>query len=207
MKGFFVVALRWAAWFGASLFAAAVVAFGAALDGYSQALHPVALLGAEGFPHALAFNALGFMLPGALAAFAAVALRAVMPDAADGRRAGWRLRIGAQLLLLAALAFAAMGFLPLDTARLDGPASRLHGSAWMLWCMASALGGLLLGFGWLRQGGPATWTFAAVAGVLLAAFFLPALVPPGIAQRLAFGIWWLWLAGLGWWAAQRQAGR
>ncbi|GAB2505201.1 DUF998 domain-containing protein [Pseudoxanthomonas sangjuensis] len=201
MKGFFVVVLRWAPWLAASLFAAAVVAFGAALDGYSQALHPVALLGAAGFPRALAFNALGFMLPGALAAFAAVALRASLPGTA-----AWPLRIGMQLLLLAALAFAAMGFLPLDTARLDGLTSRLHGSAWMLWCMASALGGLLLGFGWLRQGGPATWTFAAVAGVLLAAFFLSALVPPGVAQRLAFGIWWLWLAGLGWWAAQRRTG-
>ena len=39
------------------------LAFGAALDGYSHAQHPLALLGARGVPHALAFNVAGF-LPG-----------------------------------------------------------------------------------------------------------------------------------------------
>lgn len=186
--------LRWASWLAASLFAAAVVAFGVALEGYSQTLHPVALLGAKGFPGALAFNAAGFMLPGALAAVAAVGLRAALP--AD---AAWPLRIGAQLLLLAALAFAAMGLLPLDTNDLENSASRLHGTAWMLWCVAFATAGLLLGVGWARTGDRrATWTFAAVVVALLAEFFLPALIPPGIAQRLAFGVWWLWLIGIGW---------
>src|SRR3546814_4546527 len=45
------------------LFAAAVAGFGAALDGSSQAIHPVGLLRARGMPHALAFNVLGFVLP------------------------------------------------------------------------------------------------------------------------------------------------
>src|SRR3546814_13949676 len=58
------------------LFAAAVAGFGAALDGYSQAIHPVGLLGARGMPHALAFNVLGFVLPGVLAALVAWPLRA-----------------------------------------------------------------------------------------------------------------------------------
>lgn len=194
MKPLYAFALRWSPWVAAALFVAAVVAFGTALEGYSQALHPVALLGAAGFPGALAFNVLGFMLPGALAALAAVGLRAALPEDAS-----WSSRVGASVLLLAALAFAAMGLLPLDTAHLEGEASRLHGTAWMLWCVAFAAGGLLLGTGWLRMGDRrATWTFAAVGVAVLAAFFLPALIPPGIAQRLAFAVWWAWLIGMGW---------
>ncbi|MFT3763089.1 MAG: DUF998 domain-containing protein [Pseudoxanthomonas sp.] len=189
-----VLSLKLAPILAAASFAVAAVVFGAALDGYSQALHPLALLGAKGFPNAPAFNACAFVLPGALAALAAIGLRAALP-----RHSPWPLRIGAQVLLLAALAFAAMGALPLDVAELEGQASRLHGAAWMLWCVAFAVGGLLLGFGWLRAGsGPATATFAAVAAAVFAAFFLPALVAPGVAQRLAFAVWWLWLAGIGW---------
>ena len=193
MNNWIALSLRWSPWIAAALFAAAVVAFGTALDGYSQALHPVSLLGAKGFPGALAFNVLGFMLPGALAALAAVGLRAVMP--AD---VPWPLRIGASVLMLAALAFAGMGLLPLDTTDLESQAARLHGTAWVLWCVAFAASGLLLGFGWLRTGDRrATWTFAAAAGFVLAAFFLPMLIPPGIAQRLAFLAWWAWLIAVG----------
>src|SRR3546814_14653193 len=73
------------------LFAAAVAGFGAALDGYSQAIHPVGLLGARGMPHALAFNVLGFVLPGVLAALVAWRLRASLDDGAprsEERRVG-----------------------------------------------------------------------------------------------------------------------
>lgn len=193
MKNWIALSPRWSPWIAAALFAAAVTAFGMALEGYSQAMHPVSLLGAKGFPGALAFNVLGFMLPGALTVLAAVGLRAAMP-----RDASWSLRVGASVLMLAALAFAGMGLLPLDTTDLESQASRLHGTAWMLWCVAFAAGGLLLGFGWLRAGDRrATWTFAAMAFFVLAAFFLPMLIPPGIAQRLAFVAWWVWLIAVG----------
>ncbi|MFT4256162.1 MAG: DUF998 domain-containing protein [Pseudoxanthomonas sp.] len=197
MSRFVMFALRVAPMLAAASFSIAVIVFGARLPGYSQALHPVALLGAKGFAGAAAFNVLAFALPGALAACAAIGLRAAMPA-----QARWPLRIGAQVLLLAALAFAAMGLLPLDVADLENPASRLHGSAWMLWCVAFAAAGLLLGFGWLDAGGPARATFAAVATVVFAAFFLPALALPGLAQRLAFAGWWLWLA----WVGRRSPG-
>ncbi|MFT3756582.1 MAG: DUF998 domain-containing protein [Pseudoxanthomonas sp.] len=189
-----VFSLKFAPLLAAAAFAIAVLVFGARLEGYSQALHPVALLGAKGFLNATAFNVLAFVLPGALAACTALGLRAALPA-----QARWPLRIGAQVLLLVALAFAALGLLPLDVIDLENPASRLHGSAWMLWCLAFAVGGLLLGFGWLRAGnGPARASFAAVAVVVFAAFFLPALVSPGFAQRLAFAGWWIWLAWVGW---------
>ncbi len=97
--------------------------FGAALGGYSHAQHPVALLGADGVAHSLAFNLLGFVLPGLLAVVVAVELR-------QRASAGWQWRIGSQLLLLAAVAFAAQGLLPMDLQQLDGPQSRYHALAW-----------------------------------------------------------------------------
>src|SRR5262245_48854967 len=99
----------------------AVVAFGAMLDGYSHLIHPLAWLGARGVPRATAFNLLGFVLPGALAAVVALRLRTRLPS-----RAGWAGRIGVALLLLSTLAFTAQGLLPLDPAELDGPVSQWH---------------------------------------------------------------------------------
>ncbi len=50
---------RWLGLLAAVVFVLAVAGFGAGLEGYAQARHPVALLGARGVPHALAFNLLG----------------------------------------------------------------------------------------------------------------------------------------------------
>ncbi|PSD48850.1 DUF998 domain-containing protein, partial [Stenotrophomonas maltophilia] len=72
----------------ALLFVLAVLGFGAGLDGYAQARHPVALLGAQGVPHALAFNLLGFVLPGLLAVVVAECLRRRLPATA-----GWAPRV------------------------------------------------------------------------------------------------------------------
>ena len=186
---------RFAGVAAALLFAAALAAFGAALDGYSHALHPVALLGASGFPHALAFNLLGFVLPGVLAAVVAMALRAALP--ADS---GWPSRIGVQLIFISALAFIAMGLLPLDPTDLESQASSLHGTTWMLWCVAFVPGALLLAAGCWRT--PAWALFAsltALAAVALpaVAFLLAGALPAAVAQRVAFGLWfgWLMLAG------------
>src|SRR3546814_15109105 len=107
------------------LFAAAVAGFGAALDGYSQAIHPVGLLGARGMPHALAFNVLGFVLTGVLAALVAWRLRASLDDGAP-----WAARIGAWLALLSALAFAEQGLVPLVQRALGADDGRLHETLW-----------------------------------------------------------------------------
>ncbi|MBH1432769.1 DUF998 domain-containing protein [Stenotrophomonas maltophilia] len=176
----------------ALLFGASVVGFGAGLDGYAQARHPVALLGAQGVPHALAFNLLGFVLPGVLAAAVAECLRRRLPATA-----GWAPRVGSQMLLLAGLAFAAMGLLPLDVDDLDGPASQLHASAWMIWVLGFVAGTLLLGISQLRQGHDRTLGgVAVVCGGLaaLAAFALQGMLPAPLAQRLAFACWAAWLA-------------
>ncbi|PZS93028.1 DUF998 domain-containing protein [Stenotrophomonas maltophilia] len=175
----------------ALLFVLAVLGFGAGLDGYAQARHPVALLGAHGVPHALAFNLLGFVLPGLLAGVVAECLRRRLPATA-----GWAPRVGSQMLLLAGLAFAAMGLLPLDVDDLHGPASQLHASAWMIWVLGFVAGTLLLGIFNVRQvHGRVQGGLLVACGVLaaLAAFALQGLVPAPLAQRVAFACWALWL--------------
>ena len=82
-------------------------------------------------PHALAFNAFGFVLPGLLMAVVAWQWRKRLSGGAP-----WAARIAARLALLSALAFAAQGLLPLDPADLDAPASHAHATAWMLWWVA-----------------------------------------------------------------------
>jgi hypothetical protein len=179
------------------VFVTALISFGLALPGYSQIVHPVAVLGAKGVPNALGFNLLGFVLVGALAVVTTLGLRRRLPD-----DAGWTLRIGAQLTLLSAAGFAAMGLLPLDPTDLDNPASSLHATAWMLWWVAFVPGALLIALG-LR--GRPQWrqlarTSTAVALlVLFVALLAVELMPAGIAQRLGYLGWlgWLCVASLG----------
>lgn len=183
---------RWLGLLAAVVFVLAVAGFGAGLDGYAQARHPVALLGARGVPHALAFNLLGFVLPGVLAVAVAERLRRSLPATA-----GWAPRVGSQMLLLAGLAFAAMGLLPLDVDDLHGPASQLHASAWMIWVLGFVAGTVLLGVSHLRQAhGRASGAVALGCGVLaaLAPFALQGTLPAPMAQRLAFACWLVWLA-------------
>ena len=179
----------------ALLFAATLIGFGAALEGYAHREYPVALLGATGFPRALAFNLLAFVLPGMLAGVVALELRRRLPG-----DAGWPLRIGAQLVLLSALAFIAMGLLPLDPRDLESDASRLHGTAWMLWNVAFIPGAVLLGASlrprrnWLSF---ASISLAAAVGLVLASFVLAEFMPAGVAQRIALGVWFAWFAYAG----------
>ena len=177
----------------ALLFFAAVAGFGMASPGYSQLVHPVALLGARGEPHALAFDLLGFLAPGLILAWCAYAWRSAA--AADG----WMARIGLQLAMLSAIAFAAQGLLPLDPYNLLAPASRLHALAWTLWWVAFVPGALLVAAAAPRR------RLAGLACALLlpaCALYGVALMPAALAQRVAFALWF------GWWlllAANRGA--
>ncbi|CAN7221423.1 DUF998 domain-containing protein [Pseudoxanthomonas sp. LjRoot143] len=179
------------------LFVAALLGFGLALPGYSQVAHPVAVLGAKGMPNALGFNVLGFVIAGVLAAVTTLGLRRRLPG-----DAGWRLRVGAQLTLLSALGFVAMGLLPLDPEDLDNPASSLHATAWMLWWVAFVPGALLVALG--LRGRPqwrllARTSVVAALLVLFVALLAVELMPAGVAQRLGYLGWlgWLCVASLG----------
>lgn len=177
---------------GAVLFLASVVGFGLALPGFLPLGHPVALLGAIGVPHAGAFDLLGFVLPGLLAALVAVRLLVRVPVTAP-----WSMRVGGQMLVLSGLAFAAMGVLPLDASDIQSPASQFHASAWMVWVLAFVPGALMSGLGARRLPGwgrLAALHLAAGLATLVGAFVLQAVMPAPVAQRVAFVAWAAWLA-------------
>ena len=179
----------------AMLLFAAMAVFAGRIDGYSHAQHPLALLGASPLPGAWAFNLLAFVVPGLLVVWAAVRLRAALPSSVDGTTS-WSGRLGAQLMLLSALAFAALGLFPLDGTDLEGVRSARHAAIWMVWWIAFAAGGVLLGHGLRRS--VALWRGIAASSLLAAillpvvALLLPMLLPAGSAQRLAFALWFLW---------------
>lgn len=182
----------------AGLCAVAAIGFGARLDGFRHAQHPLALLGAQGMPLAGAFNLLAFVLPGGLVAWTAVRLRARLDAgvaASSGAGTGWSGRIGAQALALAGLAFAAQGLFPLDPDDLESAASGRHAAVWMLWWIASTLAAALLAIGLRRS---TAWAPLAKSAALAAfalpllALVLPQLLPAGLAQRLAFAAWFAW---------------
>lgn len=166
---------------GLAVWLAALVGFGAAVDGYSHLAHPVALLGARGIGTPLAFNMLAFVVPGVLVAIAAWRLR----DALGG--AGWPVRIGAVLWGLSAVAFIAQGLLPIDPEDLDAAPSRLHAAAWSLWWIAFVPGALLLG---LCSRTAMMAVAAAAAVVAIAALLWPA----GLSQRVAMATWFALVA-------------
>jgi hypothetical membrane protein len=187
---------RLAAIVAALLFTAAVAGFGAALEGYSHSMHPVGLLGARGVPHAVAFNALGFVLPGALAAFVGLRLRTAIGDGGP-----WIARIGAWLALLSALAFAAQGLLPLDPGDLEADASRAHATAWTLWWVAFVPAAAMLAAG-LRQARTSRVLVAAsvIAAIVVAVLAMLPLQPlaPAVTQRMVFATWLAWWVLAAW---------
>lgn len=169
----------------------AAVAAGLATEGYSHLRHPLALLGARQMEaKGVLFGLFAFVLPGLAGAWVALVLRTRLPAGS-----GWPGRIGAQLALLAALAFAAQGVLPLDLESMDTGGSRWHGVAWALWALAFPLGAMFVAAGLWRSAG---WRgFAAVtalAGVLVVAcgFLGSGWVGAALAQRAAFAVWLLW---------------
>jgi hypothetical protein len=166
---------------------AAVIA-GAALDGYSHRDFPLAYLGAEGIPGAVAFNLFAFLLPGLLAFAVAWRLRAELPA-----EASWRARIGARLIAFAALGYAAQGLLPLRPEDLGATVNGLHATAWMLWWIAFPSGAILLALGGTgRRLAMLSLACALVVAVLVLMPWDGAMA--AIGPRLAFLAWLLWTA-------------
>jgi hypothetical protein len=187
---------RHAAGLAAVLFTVASVGFAARVADYSHALHPLSLLGAMQMPLSSAFNWVALVLPGLLVAWLALRLRErASLLAGPGRAAQWAARLGAQLLMISALAFAVQGLLPLDANDLDSARGGRHAAAWMVWWIAFVAGGLLWAIG---ARGPvqarrlASLSLAAALLLPVLALVLSRLMPAGIAQRLAFALWFAW---------------
>jgi hypothetical membrane protein len=175
------------------LFALALAWFAAPLPNYRHADHPPALLGAIGYPGAIAWNLVGYGLAGMLALLATQALYLALRNAAAGRLA----RIGATLALLAALAFIAQGIYPLDIDQaIDAGPSRRHVAVWNLWWIAAATGALLTALGVRRLQG---WRTLLPAGAVAATLIVMALLGGvgdlgnGSLQRIALAAWFGWL--------------
>jgi hypothetical membrane protein len=176
------------------LFALALAWFAAPLPNYRHADHPPALLGALGYPGAVAWNVVGDGLVGMLALLGTQALYLALRDAAAGRMA----RIGATLALLAALAFIAQGVFPLDINQaIDVGPSRRHVAVWNLWWIAAAAGALFTAVGVRRLRG---WRTLLPVGVVVAALMVITLLVGvgdlgnGWLQRIALAAWFGWLA-------------
>lgn len=182
----------WLAWMALASFAIGLWLSNVGLPEFSHRLHPVGLRGAAGLPSAMAFNLILFVVPGVLLAIAGQMLRHRLQDA------GWLARIGLVLVQLSALAFAMQGAVSLDPADMEAATSRLHALAWMLWWIAFVPGALLLALG--ARGGIA-FTLVSLAAALLVpaiAVFAPIGLWVGVAQRLAFAVWF------GWWIVAMQ---
>lgn len=169
-----------------ALFVLALLLANVGVPEYSHRVHPVALRGTAGLPWALVFNLLAFVLPGALLAWSGQRMRG---GVAEG---SWLARIGLVLVQLSALAFAAQGLLPLDPSDTDSTESRLHVLAWMLWWIAFVPGAILLAAGARRGAGFALASVAIGALVPIIAVLAPIGLWVGIAQRLAFALWFGW---------------
>lgn len=180
---------QYPAWLAVAAFVSAMVLARNGVPEYSHWLHPLALRGATGLPGAMLFNVAAFLLPGIALLLTSQALRPALAAS------GWAVRIGLTLAQLSVLAFAAQGVLPLDARELDGDASRLHALAWMLWWIAFVPAMVLLAVGARRGVGFAIVCLLAGALVPLLAVLAPIGAWVGLAQRLAFAVWfgwWLW---------------
>jgi hypothetical protein len=182
---------RFARFFGTAALAIFLTASwigGALLPGYSHRDFPLAYLGAEGIPGAGAFNLFAFLLPGLLAFAVAWELRAGL-----SAQASWRARIGARLIGLSALGYAAQGLLPLRPEDYAAAVNSLHASAWMLWWIAFVSGGVLLAIGRVSRALGLSGAIAALAVVLLVSLPWSGAMT-AFAPRLAFLVWLLWTA-------------
>jgi hypothetical protein len=176
------------------LFALVLAWFAAPLPNDRHADHPPALLGALGYPGAVAWNVVGDGLVGMLALLATQALYTALRNAAAGRLA----RIGATLALVAALAFIAHGVFPLDINQsIDVGPSRRHVAAWNVWWIAAVTGALTTAWGVRRLQG---WRSLLPVGIVVAALIVIALLVGmgelgnGWLQRIALAAWFGWLA-------------
>lgn len=190
--------LGWCGPAAAVFFAASVMGFAALRhDGYSHATKAVSELGAMGAENALAFNVLGFMVPGLLVILLAVAC---------GRMVGSG--FGAFYLAVSGAALTASGLLPADMAHRDGQATLLHGIAAIVSGLAFAIAVFPIGAamrktpGFIHLGQWTPWFvlfLLANIGWQIAwkatgnPFFYP-----GWGQRIAFASYFLWmtLAGI-----------
>ena len=190
----------------ATVFWTALVAFGILRADYSQLTKAVSELGAVGAPHALAWNVLGFIVPGLLLAACGVAIG----TAVDGHRGALR-----WLLTGSGVAFASTGVFP-AVMQYGSPAMQAPSTVGhvMMLLLSSVL--WLIAIGVLlrkirreprlrRLLKPfVIVTVVALSGLaanVLHDAIKPLAYRPGLAQRLGFAGYFLWFVSLSLWIA------
>jgi hypothetical membrane protein len=185
--------LGWSGPIAAATFGGSVIGFASLRhDGYTHATKAVSELGAMGAENALAFNVLGFMVPGILIIVLAITCGRALSSG-----------FGAFCLAVSGAALTASGLLPADMADRDGQATLLHGIAAIVSGLAFAIAVFPIGNamrktpGFTRLGKWTPWFvlfLLANIGWQIAwkatgnpIFF------PGWGQRIAFAGYFLWM--------------
>ncbi|MAQ65376.1 MAG: hypothetical protein CMN69_01565 [Sphingomonadaceae bacterium] len=180
----------------AALFALSLVGFAAMRsDGYSHATKAVSELGAIGAPFALAFNIVGFILPGVL--IVVFASRLIQQDESN--------RSGPILLAMSGTCLALAGLAPADMFDDEAFTTILHATgaigSGVFWVCALFWVGPLLRerFGLKTWGRVTPWfSLFLLANVgWQVSFRMTGLVMPGWGQRIAFFGFFLWFAVTG----------
>lgn len=181
------------------VFWTALFGFASAYPGYSHSHKAISELGAFGAPHALAWNALGFIAPGLLLAVCGAGLGRALDVSGRATTVYW-------LLVISGVGFAGTGVFPVEMRQGSPFMASPFTAGHVLMTFASGIPWAIAVFlvvGRVRRN-PA-WhharsvtvvlAVASVAGlaVNLMSPALPILANrPGLAQRISFGIYFAW---------------
>jgi len=170
----------------AVLFWTALLAFGSLDPTYSQVTRAVSELGMAGAPHQWAWNVTGFILPGILLAGFGLGMARTMDGPAS---------VGAALLCLSGIFFAATGIFPADLQNMKAFATRAHILAslasFLVWLPAP----ILIAVGAKRRAMRALmWvSIAGLICVLSGVIVGREVLARGLAQRLNFATYFAWV--------------
>ena len=173
------------------VFALAMTVFSLMTPGYSNLTNMVSELGVIGAPFALAWNAIGFFLVGALMTVYAWGLRLDMRPASGST-------IVPLLVAISGLGFAVLGFSPAEAGFEPSLRTTLHFVMVSVYFLAFILVAFVFP---AKMKGNDYWKkwalFSVVMGSLaVASYFLAAIpetVPVGVSQRIGMGAHFLWL--------------
>jgi len=170
------------------LFALALAVFSLMTPGYSNLTNAVSELGVIGATYALAWNAIGFFLVGALITIYAWGLRLDLRPASGST-------IVPLLVAISGLGFASLGFFPAEAGFEPSLRTTLHSVMIMVYFLAFVLVAFIFP---VKMKGNDYWKklalFSVVMGILaIASFFIPKTVPLGLSQRIGMGAHFLWL--------------
>jgi hypothetical membrane protein len=170
------------------VFALALAVFSLMTPGYSNMKNAVSELGVIGAPYALAWNAIGFFLVGALWITYAWGLRLDMRPASGST-------IVPLLVAISGLGFAGLGFFPAEAGFEPSLRTTLHFVLVSVYFLAFILVAFVFP---AKMKGNDYWKkwalFSVFMGVLaVASFFIPKTVPLGLSQRIGMGAHFLWL--------------